>query len=85
MKENKLRARWSKSEKDILLIYPLGIMTKRDSAYLGFRVFNEEFVKEMVDRGYDITSLKFEITVDKNGKRYQERFPTLAGIGGAER
>jgi len=84
MKENKLRARWSKREKDILLIHPLGIMTRCDGAYLAFKVFNNEFVKEMVDRGYDITSLKFEITVDKNGKRYQKRFPTLAGIGGEE-
>ena len=82
MKENKLRARWSKKEKDVLLISPLGIMTRCDGAYLAFNVFNKEFVKEMVDRGYDITSLKFEITVDKNGKRYKENFPTLAGEEG---
>jgi hypothetical protein len=80
MKENKLRARWSKSEKDVLLTYPLGRMTRCDSAYLAFKVFNNEFVKEMKDRGYDIKTLKFEITVDEKDKRYAEKFPTLAGV-----
>lgn len=78
MKENKLRARWSKSEHDILLTHPLGISTRCDSAYLAFKCFNDEFAKEMVDRGYDIKTLKFEIVVDSKGKRYKERFPTLA-------
>ena len=32
----------------------------------------------MTARGYDITTLKFSIEVDKNGDRYQEKFPTLA-------
>jgi hypothetical protein len=80
MKENKLRARWSKSENDILLTYPLGRMTKCDGAYLAFKVFNNEFVKEMKDRGYNIKTLKFEITVDVNSDRYNERFPSLASI-----
>jgi hypothetical protein len=83
MKENKLRARWSKSENDILLTYPLGRMTKCDTSYLSFSVFTDKFVKEMKDRGYDIKTLKFEITVDKNGERYKDKFSTLAAEEGA--
>lgn len=81
MKENKLRARWSRSENDILLTYPLGIATKCDGAYLAFNCFNDKFVKEMTARGYDIKTMKFEITVNKNGNRYEEKFPSLAESG----
>jgi hypothetical protein len=80
MEENKLRARWSKSENDILITYPLGRQTKCDSNYLFSNTFTDEFVKEIESRGYDIKTLKFEITVDEKGKRYQEKFPTLAGV-----
>lgn len=78
MKENKLRARWSKGEKDILVTYPLGVQTKCDCNYLLSLMFNSDFEREMKSRGYDITTLKFEITVDKNGERFSEKFPTLA-------
>lgn len=78
MKENKLRARWSKGEKDILVTYPLGIQTKCDCNYLLCNIFNDNFVKEMKSRGYDLTTLKFEIKVDSNGKRFKEKFPTLS-------
>lgn len=81
MEQNKLRARWSKAENDILFVYPLGIATKCDGMYLAFKCFNDEFVKEMADRGYDIKTLKFEIIVDENSKIYRERFPSLAGQG----
>ena len=78
MKENKLRAKWSKSERDIIINYPLGIQTNCDMAYLFCDVFTKEFKKEMEDRGYDITTLKFEIKVDEKGKRFKEKFPTLS-------
>lgn len=77
MKDNKLTARWSKKEKDILVTYPLGIQTQCDMGYL-FEVFNKNFIKEMKDRGYDIKSLKFEIKVDTESDTFEERFPTLA-------
>lgn len=76
MKQNKLRARWNKFEKDVYVTYPLGIQTSCDMAYL-FGVFNKQFVDEMKARGYDITTLKFEITVDENDERFPKRFPTL--------
>lgn len=77
MKENKLRARWSKREKDILVTYPRGIGTVCDCNYLFSDIFTNEFVKEMEERGYDIKTLKFEIKVDEKGKRFKEKFPTL--------
>lgn len=80
IKQNKLRVRWSKSENDILVTYPLGIMTKCDCNYLLSDIFNDEFVKEITSMGYDIKSLKFEIAVDTKGNRYKEKFPTLASM-----
>lgn len=81
MKENKLRARWSKRENDILVTYPLGISTSSDMGYLFTDIFNKDFIQEMKSRGYDIKTLKFEITVDENGDSYQEKFPTLSNEG----
>ena len=78
MKENKLRARWSKRHKTIVSTYPLGISTNCDTNYLLSDIFNKEFINEMVDRGYDISTLKFEIKVDENAKGFEDKFPTLA-------
>ena len=78
MKENKLRAKWSKREKDIIINYPLGIQTNCDMGYLFYDVFTKEFKKEMKERGYDIETLKFEIKVDEKGERFKEKFPTLS-------
>lgn len=76
--ENKLKMRWSKREKDILIDYPLGILTKADANYLFSYVFTDEFQKEFIKRGYDITTIKFEITVDPKSERFETRFPSLA-------
>lgn len=78
MKDGKLTAKWSKKEKDLMVKYPLGCGTNCDSVYLLCDVFNKTFIEEMKDRGYDIKSLKFEISVDPNAKTFRERFPTLA-------
>jgi len=78
LQQNKLKARWSKKEDDILIDYPKGKLTKCDANYLLAYVFNDEFVKDMTARRYDMTTLNFSIEVDKNGDRYQEKFPTLA-------
>jgi hypothetical protein len=77
MKQNKLKAYWNKKEKDIYFRYPLGIGTKCDAHFLS-GVFNENFLNELRDRGYDISTLKFEILVDKNSNKYAEMFPSLA-------
>ena len=78
MKENKLRARWGKGAKDILVTYPMGMGTCCDCNYMLGDIFTREFEKEMKERGYDIKTLKFEIKVDEKSKTFKEKFPTLA-------
>ena len=77
MKENKLRARYSKRERDIVVTYPKGRGTVCDCNYLFSDIFTDDFVKDMESRGYDIKTLKFEITVDVKGERFEEKLPTL--------
>jgi len=67
--KDKLRAYWSKKEKDIMLHSPLGIQTKCDGHYLS-GVFNKEFIKEMGERGYDITTVKFSIESMKGDEKF---------------
>ncbi|PRY38493.1 hypothetical protein CLV58_109220 [Spirosoma oryzae] len=75
MTDNKLRVKWSKREKDFMGYYPLGISTKSDLHYLFWKVINDDLRKELEERGYDLTTLKFEVTVDPTKR--PDRFPTL--------
>lgn len=61
-KKEKLTAYWDKKENCIGAYHPLGFMTQTDAYYLFDNVFTKEFVKEMTDRGYDVTTMKFEIS-----------------------
>lgn len=61
-KKDKLTAYWDKKENCIGAYHPLGFMTQADAHYLFDNVFAKEFVKEMTDRGYDVTTMKFEIS-----------------------
>lgn len=61
-KKDKLTAYWDKKENCIGAYHPLGFMTQTDAHYLFDNVFTKEFVKEMTDRGYDVTTMKFEIS-----------------------
>ncbi len=63
----KLRANWSKSEMDIMLHWPLGVGTRADGSYLS-DIFNQDFIKQMEQRGYDITKMKFEIPIKKGAR-----------------
>ena len=75
-RNNKLTAYWSKKEEDIEVYKPLsrynGIY-----GYLFNNVFNHDFRKEMEERGYDITTMKFEICPKLPN---EEKFPTLTEI-----
>ena len=73
-KEDKLKVNWSKRERDLIIYNPLGRGTNADAAYL-FGFFNKDFIEEMAKRGYDITTLKFEI---KPILPNFEKFPTLS-------
>jgi len=61
-KKEKLTAYWDNKENCIGSYHPLGIFTHTDSNYLFDKVFSKEFVKEMTDRGYDVKTMKFEIS-----------------------
>lgn len=61
-KKDKLAAYWDKKENCIGAYHPLGFMTQTDAHYLFDNVFTKEFVKEMADRGYDVRTMKFEIS-----------------------
>lgn len=61
-KKEKLTAYWDKKENCIGAYHPLGFMTQTDAHYLFDKVFTKEFVKEMTDRGYDMRTMKFEIS-----------------------
>ena len=69
MNQNKLRMVWSKREKDFVVYYP----NSRDG-HLVHNLFNnkryhplcnkwsDSFVDELRARGYDLSTIKFEIT-----------------------
>lgn len=61
MVPNKLRARWDKTERDITVYYP----NKWDGNLLLSHI--TQLRPELEKRGYDITTLKFEITRKKEG------------------
>lgn len=80
MNQNKLKVHWSQNKSGLLGEYPLGELSKCDVDYLFANIFTDEFKKEMTSRGYDLKTLKFSIEVDKNGDKYQEKFPSLAKL-----
>ena len=55
---NKLRAYWSKREKDIMLHWPT---SKCDGHWLS-GIFNKEFTDSLTNRGFDVTTMKFEVS-----------------------
>lgn len=68
-KEDKLRVYWSKKESDLMIYHPMGRNTSADGWYLN-KFFNSEFIEEMKRRGYDLSSVKFEISPDLTNERF---------------
>lgn len=79
-KEHKLRVYWSDKEKDLMIHWPLGTQTKCDG-HLTYGVFcaqrrsvqntfDPSFVEELKRRGYDISTLKFEISPVEGDRRF---------------
>ena len=58
--KDKLRAYWSQKDRDLMLDFPLGTGTSSDGHYLS-HVFNKEFTDELESRGYDVSTMKFEV------------------------
>ena len=71
---DKLRATWSKKERDLLFHYPLGICTKSDGHYLS-GIFTEQFTDELDKRGYDLSTFKFEISPKPGEQRFASQRP----------
>ena len=67
--DKKLRAYYSKKERDIMLAFPLGVQTQSDGHFLSC-VFDKKFKEEMERRGYDIETLKFSIEPQKGNQRF---------------
>lgn len=65
-KADKLTAKWGYDREqacyDLIVCYPLGRLTVSDANYLLGHVFTKEFQEEIRRRGYDITTIKFEIS-----------------------
>lgn len=62
VKKHKLKASWSKKESDVMIDFPLGVMTKSDGHFLA-GIFTDKLLQEFKERGYDIETMKFEISV----------------------
>lgn len=68
-KKDKLHIRWSKKENDLNFHWPGGEQTKCDANYLCWKL-GGEFIKELESRGYDIKTLKFEISPKIGNQRF---------------
>ena len=66
---DKLRAWWSKRERDVMLYHPLGFQTKCDAGWLS-GVLNKDFTDELDRRGYDVTTLRFSVEPKKGDPRF---------------
>jgi len=91
-KEHKLRVYWSEKERDLMIHWPLGAQTNADG-HLAYGVFcnprysvmdkfDPSFIEELKSRGYDITTLKFEISPAKGDQRFaSERTHLVDQVG----
>lgn len=72
--KDKLTARWLKKERDIIVNYPLGCGTNTDMCYFFDEVLDKKKCLELEKRGYDLSTLKFEISPKLPNR---EKFETL--------
>lgn len=77
-KKYKLMVKWAGKldDQDLEYSYPLGHQTVADGHFL-HGLFNHKVKKELVDRGYDIKTLKFSIDIDFQTVHAKVKFPTL--------
>lgn len=70
----KLKAHWDASD-GLMLSFPAGVNTKADAAFLGFKVFPKESTDELRRRGYDLRTLRFEISPSMGNVRFEAERP----------
>lgn len=68
---DKLRYRYDRREGDWMAFHPAGDRTFADSAYLLSCVFTKDVRDELTRRGYDLTSIRFEISPAAGSHRHQ--------------
>ncbi len=73
---NKLRAYWSKKERDIMLQWPEGVATRSDGSWLS-GVFNNTFIEELRKRGYDPSTMQFSVEPTKGNQKFTSQRPSL--------
>ncbi len=73
-RDDKLRADWSKKERDVMLHFPVGYSTNCDAHYLS-GVFDKAFIAEMEARQYDLTTLRFEISPKAGSHKFRSTRP----------
>lgn len=67
--KDKLRVIWSREENSVMFHYPLGFQTKCDSMFLS-EYITDELANALEKRGYDKTTLKFEIQPKKGDQNF---------------
>lgn len=55
-----------------MLHYPMGFGTTSDGHYLS-GIFSKEFQREMTNRGYDITTMRFEINPRAGNPKFRSQ------------
>lgn len=76
MKRNdKLRAWWNKKERDVHGYQPMGTGTTADIRYLICEVITPEFCKELDKRGYDLSTMRFEICPQIGNLKFASQRP----------
>ena len=71
---HELRANWSKRERDVMLHHPIGFSTNTDAHYLS-GVFGRDFQREMENRGYDISTMRFAISPKAGNPKFRSQRP----------
>ncbi len=63
---HKLRAYWSRRERDLTLAHPHGGTARADACWL-YSILNKQFIDELVRRGYDPETIRFSVNFVKDG------------------
>lgn len=73
---DKLRLTWSKTEKDLMCHFPAGTSTKSDAYFLN-NIFSKEVTDSLIARGYDLSTIKFEISPSVGNVRFVSQRPPV--------
>lgn len=69
---DKLRVTWNKKEKTCSYHYPAGSQTSADAAYLA-GIITDEVARELRERGYDPSTMKFSIEPRKGNRDFDSQ------------